>query len=330
MKKSELRQDLVSGDWIVVAPERANRPDQFAHRKIKRVVAPKNSCPFENPQKTGHEKPVLIYGNSEWRLQVIANKYPTFRHRNQCAPIFKSGPFSVAETIGHHDVVITRDHKKNFSDLSRRDAEQVFESFWDRYLMLHEDQCVAYVAIFQNWGPTAGASVYHPHYQIIGLPIVPPDITHSLDGSLNFFHLRKKCVHCLTLQWELRYKKRIIYENAGAVAYAPFVSKTPFEIRIFPKRHLSYFENTLDHDMNYIVAALQRALQCYKENLGDPDYNFFIHTAPIKNKEKYPMYHWHIEVIPKITISAGFELGTGMDINVIDPDQAARILRKKN
>jgi UDPglucose--hexose-1-phosphate uridylyltransferase len=326
---SQLRQDLVSGDWIVIAPGRAKRPHQLIKKPEKRLVAPKAGCPFENPQKSGHGRPILIYGNRDWRLQIVENKFPAFRHRdNKCAVIAKNGPYAVTETVGHHEVVITRSHTKNFAMLSETEANQVFEAFRDRYLMLLNDKCISYISIFHNWGPKAGASVYHPHYQIISIPVVPPDVEHSLEGSLKFYRQHKKCVHCVMISEELKHKRRILYQNEGAIAFCPFVSKEPFEVRIFPKKHLPYYENTLDHDLSYVVKALQKALKKIKKNLKDPDYNFFIHTAPIRNKEKYTQYHWHIEARPKITTAAGFELGTGIEINVVDPDDAAHLLRK--
>lgn len=329
MSESQLRQDLVSGDWIVISSKREKRPDQFLKKEEKRKVSSKSTCPFENPQSYGSGKPFLIYGNGkDWRAQVVENKFPAFTHKNQCGVFARIGPYSVMETAGHHDLVITRDHIRNFSRLSCNEAQQVFEVFRDRYLMLLNDKCVAYIAIFHNWGPKAGASIFHPHYQMIALPIIPPDLTHSFRGSFEYFKKNQKCVHCTMIDWEKKSKKRVIYENKQAIAFAPFVSKNPFEVRIFPKRHLAYFENTLDADIDYTVEALQKVLRKVEKNLKDPDYNFFIHTAPARNKYDYKMYHWHIEVIPKITLYAGFELGTGMEINVVDPDAAAKLLRK--
>lgn len=314
---SELRQDLVSGDWVVVSPGRAKRPHQ-----------PK-TCPFENLEKSG-QKPVLTYGNhKDWQLKIVENKYPAFVHKgSRCAAVLKRGIYSVSETVGHHELLITRSHTKTFPLLSRAEANQVFEAFRERYRMLLSDKCVSYISMFHNWGLKAGASVYHPHYQIISIPVVPPDVEHSVSGSLNFFKKYKKCVHCLMVKNEIKSKKRILYENGRAVAFAPFVSKEPFEIRIFPKKHLSYFENTPNSDLEGAVEALRQVLKKFNKNLKNPDYNFFIHTAPLKNKEKYGHYHWHIEVRPKITIRGGFELGTGMDFNVVDPDAAAKILKK--
>lgn len=341
---SELRQDLVSGDWIVIAPKRAKKPEQFI-KEGKRIKAPIKGCPFENPQKSGHGKPILIYKRQDtrdkrqvgWLVQVIQNKYPAFIHKEICPAVFKNGPYSVIEGVGHHDLVITRDHHKDFPLLDKKTANFVFKAFQERYRTLIKDSCSAYVSIFNNWGPKAGASIYHPHYQIISIPVVPPDIGHSLSGSLRYFSARggsafggkkfKKCVHCVMIEEEKKIKRRIIYENKSAIVFAPFVSREPFELRIFPKKHLPYFEDTKKKDLESVVEALQKALMKIKVKLNDPDYNFFIHTAPILNKKKYKHYHWHIEILPKISISAGFELGTGMEITVVDPDEAAKILK---
>lgn len=328
---SELRQDLVSGDWIVVAPKRAKRPDQFI-KKEKRIKAPKNGCPFEYPEKTGNER-VLLYSDGKnanhknWKVQVVKNKYPAFEYKDICPDILKKGPYSTMMARGYQDVVIPKDHDKNFPQLDKKTAFLVFKAFQDRYKMLAFDKCLAYVSIFQNWGPKAGASIYHPHFQIIAIPIVPPDVEHSLEGSSRYFKKNKKCVHCLMMEWEKENKTRVIYENKGALAVAPFVSRKPFEVRIFPKKHLSYFEDTSAEDLSYVVEILQKVLNKIKNKLKDPDYIFFIHTAPVLDKKKYGHYHWHIEIEPFLAIRAGFELGTGVEIDVVDPDEAAKILK---
>lgn len=312
----------------MVAPGRARRPDQYAARKKKRARAPIGTCPFEDFGKGGNKKPVLLYKNKHgWELQIVENKFPALQHRNVCAIAGRHGPYFTMGGVGHHDLLITRDHDLNFPHLSERQALQVFQAFRDRYLMLAGDGCMAYLSIFHNWGEKAGASVYHPHYQLIALPIIPPDVWHSLLGSMEYFAGHKKCVHCVMIDWECKEKTRIVYENEGAIVIAPFVSRRPFEVRVFPKKHLPYFENTLDADLVGVVDALQAALRRVEKRLGDPDYNFFIHTAPMKNKVDYEPYHWHIEIISKVSTPAGFELGTGIDINVINPNLAAKVLR---
>ena len=349
---SQLRQDLVSGDWIVIAPGRANLPGHLIKKaKIKRIKTPIKDCPFENPEKSGNKKPILIYkttdyglqttaktkkavsrkllavGLDKWSVMVIENKYPAFTHKNICAQIGENGPYSVMEGVGHHDLVITRSHNANFAHLDKHSAFLVFKAFQERYLMLAKDSCLAYVSIFHNWGPKAGASVYHPHYQIVAIPVVPPDVEHSLLGAARYFHKHKKCVHCAMIEYEKKTGRRVIYENKEAIAFAPFVSREPFELRIFPKSHQPRFESSSDKNLEFIADALQKSLLKIEKKLGDPDYNFFIHTAPLTGKKEYKHYHWHIEIQPKISISAGFELGTGIEITVVDPDEAAKILR---
>ena len=327
---SQLRQDLVSGDWIVISPNRSKRPEELLKKRGSRVKQPKSKCFFEDLKTVSPVDPILIYPNDskKWKVALVENRYPAFSHGKLCPVSMDSGPYSVMDAIGHHELVITKEHDKNLSKISSSEARLVFKAFKERYLMLLRDKCVEYISIFHNWGPIAGASVYHPHYQIIAVPVIPPDVQHSLYGSDRYFKKHKKCVHCVMLDWEFKCKNRIIFENKGAVAFAPFFSREPFEIRVFPKKHLSYFEDTSDADMAFIVEALQFSLKKFTKNLNDPDYNFFIHTAPIKNKSKHLHYHWHIEIIPKTTIRAGFELGTGVEINIIDPDDAAKILKK--
>ena len=329
MKYSELRQDPVSGDWILIAPGRGRKPHPFLKRRARARI-PLKTCPFENILRT--YKPIFVYDggerNDDWEVVIIENKYPAVVHKNVCAKSFRHGIYSLVGGVGHHDLVVTRDHNRNFAALTALEANQVFQVFRDRYLMLLNDSCLAYVLIFHNWGPDAGATVYHPHYQLIAVPVVPPDVRHSLNGSSDYFKKYRRCVHCDMIKAEKKEGKRIIFEDAGAVVFAPFVSREPFELRIFPKKHSPYFENALDVELESVVSALQFSLKRIKKKLGDPDYNFFIHTAPVKDKEKYRHYHWHVEIIPKTNVSAGFELGTGIEINVVDPDLAAKILKR--
>ena len=327
MQNSEFRRDMVSGDWVVIAPKRAARPEQF-FSKTKRKRIPKTKCPFEDPQKSGNGEPVLLYTDeSSWIIQVIQNKFPILAHGEMCANRMAKGPYQIIEGVGHHDIVITRDHDTNFAHLSDYMANLVLKSFKERYEAMANDECVKYVSIFHNWGPSAGASIYHPHFQILSLPIIPPDVFRSLQGSANYFGKTGACVHCSMIEFERKAKNRVIYENKEAIVFAPFVSREPFELRVFPKKHLPYFEDTSEKVMKHVVDALQKALLLLEVQLRDPDYNFFIHTAPLRDKEKYGHYHWHIEIQPKTSIAAGFELGTGVEVNIIDPDDAAAMLR---
>lgn len=322
---SELRQDLVSGDWIILATGRAKRPHDWGN-KAGRTRAPKETCPFEDLAASGN-LPLELFPDKNWKIAVTPNKYPALVPREACASEKRNGPYSVIEGIGHHELVITRDHDKNFAKLSPKEAAELFLIFKHRLNVLSEDPCAIYCSLFHAWGPSAGASIYHPHYQILTLPIIPPHVKHSFDGALSYAKKSKKCVHCVMLDHEKKHKGRVIFENADAIAIAPFVSRQPFEVRIFPKKHISNFENTPDKILAGVSEAMSFVLRNLTKKLSDPDYNFFLHTAPLRGGKKYEMYHWHLEVIPKTSILAGFEWSTGIDINIMDPDEAAKVLR---
>ncbi|MEK7465440.1 MAG: HIT domain-containing protein [Patescibacteria group bacterium] len=334
-KHSELRQDLVSGDWILLAPGRLHGSPDFSLHKEKRTATPKNSCIFETPLDHVSEEILLGYedgrsvkGWGKYRLLILENKFPAVRHPEGRVTELKYGPFRVVPGVGHHDLLITRDHTKNFPRLSPAHAREVFKAFAERYRMVGMGKEIAYVSMFHNWGPRAGASVYHPHYQMMSIPVVPPDVGHSLAGSGRYFKKHRTCVHCEMIAWERKMKERVIFETERAIAFAPFVSRNPFEARIFPKRHLPYFEDSGEADRDAVSDILQKILERVTKNMRDPDYNFFIHTAPVHNKSEYRHYHWHVEVYPKFNIRAGFEFGTGIDMNMIDPALAAKILRR--
>lgn len=329
---SELRQDLVSGDWIIMAPERERRPHALVKKGAKkRKAEPKKGCPFEpNVLKdSGNWPPISIYppnSDTNWKVLVVPNKFPALRHSPSCTIPFTHGPHNIKTGAGVHELVVTRDHDKTIADLGVSEALDILKVMQERYKEMAKDGCNIYTSTWYNWGPGAGATVYHPHYQMLTMPIIPPDVAHSLSGSKKYFETYRRCVHCVMLAFDLKEKKRVIEKNEHAIAFTPYVSRSPFEVRIFPLKHYPHFEKTPDADLRAVAAILRSALKRMRKYLGDPDLNFFIHTAPLKDG-KYDYYHWHIEIIPKITILGGFELSTGVEINVVDPEKAAQILK---
>lgn len=327
---SEFRCDPVSGDWIILAPERVKRPYDFLSKRGKRVPSPKSNCPFEDLQKSGNWPPLVsrrAKHGKDWQVVIIPNKYPALTHDHRCATILRRGPYKAAGGIGHHDILVFRNHEKSIAHLDLEENLLAFEALQERYRMLVADRCLVYALTFMNWGEGAGASLYHPHFQILSLPIIPPDVKHSLDGSNSYFRRNRRCVHCEMINYERRAGKRVIIKNNYALAVAPFVSREPFEVRIYPRWHRPYFEKMPRPELKGVVDILRWTLLQIEKRLNDPDLNFFIHTAPLKRQQNYRHYHWHIEILPKITVNAGFELGTGVEINVVDPDRAAALLR---
>ncbi len=323
---SQFRRDPVSGEWIILAPERAKRPEEL-HKKQKRIILPKSSCPFEDLKKSGNWPPLAEFdGENGWAAVLLPNKFPALSHAERCPRTAKSGPYQVTDGVGYHELLVTRDHTKNFGDISPELAAQVFRMFASRYKTIDRDKCMAYLSIFGNWGPSAGASVGHPHYQLMALPIVPPNVARSYAGSERYFDKHRRCVHCDILKFERKVKVRIIAENKTAIAFAPFASVSPFEVRIFPKKHISAFERSPEEVLTGAAELLQKVIRHIKKKLSDPDFNFYIHTAPLR-EENYRHYHWHIELVPHLTQPAGFEFATGIDVNVVAPEAAAKILR---
>jgi len=332
MKKQELRQDPITGDWVIIAPGRSNRPLSLIEKNKKRVIAPVKGCPFEDPQAVGNPKPSLIYpfhpSEGKWQLQVFANKYPALSPQFKSIQEKEQGPYTSMSGRGYHELIVTRHHTKNFPQLKPQDAFIVLIAVRERFLTYQKDKDIKYGFFFHNWGPTAGASVFHPHYQLVGLPIIPPEAHLSLQGSKKFYQQHKKYAYSSVISFEKKYKQRIIAENDGAIAFTRYASKEPFDIRIFPKQHLPFFEQSSDDVLKSVSQVLQQSLKKMSKNLKDPDYNFFLHSAPLSEQSKYSHYHWHIDVVPKISISAGMEVGSGVEVTIIDPDDSAKILRK--
>lgn len=327
---SELRKDIVSGDWVVIATGRGKRPEAFKSKPAS-FFHPKKTCPFEDPQATGHGQPILKYfkpGTNDWIVQVVPNKYPAFISKGVCQTFGKVGPYTTTNGYGFHELFILGDHKRYALSLySQEELSELVRAYHERYATLSEEDCVQYITIFHNHGRAAGSSIGHPHSQLIAMPVVPPDVSGSLNGSKHHFHETGQCVHCLMIEFELKEKTRIIFENDKYVVFAPFVSRAAFEMRVFPKKHQSsfIFVDTKE-ERDALGQALKVALSKLYSGLDDPPFNFFIHTAPVKHEE-FDHYHWHMEIVPKTSVWAGFELGTGIEISAIEPENAAKFLR---
>lgn len=322
---SELRFDLVSKDWVVIATGRARKPETFKNGKRVKAEAPQSECPFCNLETQG--KPVYLYppDGSEWKIAVIPNKFPAFSqglHLHERAV----GPYQVMDGIGFHEIVITRDHKEHIALLADDRVKHIIDAYQERYLELMNEKHVNYISVFHNHGQEAGASIAHPHSQIIALPVTDPDLQRSLEGSRRFFEMHGKCVHCTMMEWDIEERLRVIYENEQYVAVVPFASRVAFEMRIYPKEHKAYFERIKENEKHQLAQALKACLHKVYKVFDDPAYNFFLHTSPCDGKN-YDHYHWHFEILPKTSIWAGFELGTGIQISTIEPEKAAEYLR---
>lgn len=326
---SELRQDLISGDWVVIATGRAKRPDAFAD--FQRAPDDKGieGCLFEDPVATGQEKDVLIYhkSNGDWTLRVFPNKYPAYS-QNGLRKKLSEGPYFAMPGLGYHELIVTRDHYRQLAVMETMEIAEVFDAFQDRYLDLMKKRGVKYITVFHNHGKECGASIAHPHSQLIAIPVVSPYVQLELDGTEKYYKSHKHCAFCVMIEHEIQEKKRVVFENDEFIAFCPFASRAAFEVWVAPKKHSPYFERITNEQKIKLAEVFGKGLNAIYKALNDPPYNFYIHSSPCDGKD-YPHYHWHIEILPRTTIWAGGELDTGIEISMVQPEAAAEFLRKQ-
>ena len=327
---SQLRRDLVSGTWVVYSTKRDKRPD-FSKKKVEKKESKEDikNCPFCKEGILNQEKDTLVYlkSNGDWSLKVFPNKFPALCSEYKNIYRREHGPFEVIDGVGYHEVLVTENHQKDIPDLELESVAEIIDAYQERYLALMNKKHIKYICIFKNHGVEAGASIKHPHSQIVAMPVIDPDVFRSLSGSEEYYKSHLECVHCTMIEWERESGKRIIFENEEFVVVCPFVSRVPFEMRIYPKRHLSYFERITDEQKIKLAETMKFCLSKLKKNLNNPAYNLFLHTAPC-NGQIYDHYHWHFEIFPKTNIWAGLELSTGIEVCSVIPERAARILRE--
>ena len=329
-KVSQLRQDLVTGDWVVIATNRSRRPADFVKKRELDYEQDKNqTCCLCYPEETGQAEDVLIYEkeNGNWSLRVFPNRYPAFQ-RTGAIEHFEEGPYFAMESVGYHELVVTRDHEKSLALLDSYSVAEVVDAYQERYLDLMNKKSVKYIEIFHNHGRLAGASLAHPHSQIMAIPVISPYVDGELSGAEKYYRANRQCVYCTMLEWERESGKRVIYANDKFLVFCPFASRSAFEMWIAPLEHQPYFERMNDDSKLALGEALQKALKAIYDTLDNPDYNFYLHTSPCDGND-YAHFHWHIEILPRTSTWAGFELSTGIEISTILPELAANYLREK-
>lgn len=325
---SELRQDLVTGDWVVIATGRAKKPDDFGKYERIKNDSGIEDCVFENPESSGQEKDVLLYHreDGEWTLRVFPNKYPAFA-RGAVPKKLDDGPYFAMNGSGYHEIIVTRDHYKHIQEMEVAEIAEIFDAFQDRYLNLMNKKSVKYISLFHNYGKEAGASIAHPHSQLMAIPVISPYVKLELNGAESYRKKNKKCVFCTIWEHEVKNKERVIFENEDFIAFCPFSSRAAFEVWVMPKKHEPYFERITNDQKIQLAEVFGKAINSIFVSLNDTPYNFYIHTSPCDGKD-YADFHWHIEILPHTSTWAGFELETGIEISTIQPEIAAKFLRK--
>jgi len=326
----DLRKDPIVGRWVIIATSRAKRPHDFdttPQRQRDRF------CPFCEGNEHATPDEIIAYrrhgskpNRDGWRVRVVPNKFPALMIEGELNKRGE-GIYDMMQGVGAHEVIIeSPEHIVSTAELSEEQIREVLWVYRDRLVDLKKDPRFSYGMIFKNVGAAAGASLEHTHSQLIVTPIVPINVWEEMTGSLEFFNYRGRCVFCDMIQQEIATEKRVVVDTPGFIAFCPFASRFPFETWILPKTHASHFENIQKNEVDDLAGVMRQVIGKIESALDQPAYNYIIHTAPFDVQE-LGHYHWHIEIIPSITKTAGFEWGTGFYINPVPPEQAATFLR---
>lgn len=328
---SEIRQNMATKEWVIIATERARRPEEFADWSQRNPDAETSvydaGCPFCPGNEEGPDVEVLRLPESgPWKLRVVKNKYAALSLEGERLRQF-DGVHRLISGVGYHEVVIeSRQHNTSPALAPGEDLVRTFHSFQMRGIAMTQDQRIEHIIYFKNHGPRAGTSLQHPHSQIIGMPVVPFTVRNRTEEARRFFDDTGDCVYCTMLKDELASGERVVTENDDFVAFLPYAASSPFHTWILPREHQSTFLTVSRKCLQSLAEMLQDLLRKLYFGLNDPDYNFILRSAPVK--EWHSDYlHWYVTIVPRVTQSAGFELGSGMFINTALPEESARFLR---
>jgi len=329
----QLRKDPIIGRWVIISTDRGKRPSDWAVEQEKKMGG---FCPFcpGNEDKTPPEVyAIRNFGTNPntpgWKVRVVSNKFPALQIEGDLNRRGE-GIFDMMNGIGAHEVIIeTPDHLLNLADLTVDQIRDIFWAIRDRICDLKKDKRFQYILAFKNHGRAAGASLEHSHTQLIATPIIPKRVHEELLGVQKYYEYKERCIFCDIIRQELQVDRRIVLANKYFVAIEPFAARFPFETWLLPVNHFSRYEEISYEDTFEFAKMIKEILQRLNKTLSSPPYNFIIHTTPQQEHEFYE-YHWHIEVIPKLTKVAGFEWGSGFYINPTPPEDAARALKEIN
>ena len=329
---SELRRDPIGGRWVIVDTDHPNTPEDFEYEPQSWNGG---VCPFcyGNESMTPPEIEAIRDSGTApnspgWQVRVVSNKFPALQIEGELERR-GLGIYDLSNGVGAHEVLIESPyHQKDICDLLNPEIENFLSMYCRRANDLQKDKRFKYIMIFKNFGASAGASLEHPHTQIVALPMVPKSVMEEIRGAQNYFEYRERCIFCDIIRQEVQDRERIILENKDYIAFCPFVSRFPFEIWIMPKKHSSSFCHIPEEEIPSLAAILKDTITNFKNLFHNVSYNFIVHSSPINGDGGLEGYHWHIEFMPKLTRVAGFEWGSGFYIVSTPPELAAKYLRK--
>ncbi|GIX49054.1 MAG: galactose-1-phosphate uridylyltransferase [Candidatus Tectimicrobiota bacterium] len=328
---TQLRQDPLSGTWVIIAPQRAQRPHEVtpsrAPREQEAHVATCAFCPG-NEAQTPPSLSVVPDPEApqRWAVRVFPNKFaalcPSAPPAASAHPLFPSLP-----GVGHHEVIVDTPAHNGFLHCLAVDQLARLVRVWrDRYRALQGDGRIRHIVLFKNHGASAGASLAHPHTQLLALPLVPTAVAQQRARAQRYFRRHRRCLLCDLLRAEEAAGVRLLFADADYVAYHPFASSMPFEAWLVPRQHQADFGQLADAALGACARAVRRLVRLLAHALHDPDYNLVLYAAFTPHAEA--AYHWHLRLLPRLVPLAGFELGSGAAINPVPPEEAAALVRQ--
>lgn len=324
----ELRQNRFTKEWVIIATERARRPEELKSKRLRAPLPPYSpKCPFCGGNESQAPPAVIAYpSEQDWRVRVVPNKYAALSREGspvRCVERFRR----TMNGVGIHDVVVeTRNHSLTMALLPVDNVAEVLACYRQRYCDMSADPRISHVTIFKNHGENAGTSLEHPHSQIIAAPVISSQVRYRLHEALRHYDEFGECMFCKSIEDELKEGVRVVVESEHFVALEPFASATPFATYIYPRRHMASFGAIDDREILDLAKVLKTVLAKLYVGLENPDFNYAIRSAPHENAG-VQYYHWYLSIIPRLTRVAGFELGSGMFINTVLPEAAAEFLR---
>jgi len=327
---SKLRFNPIIGEWVIFATERATRPNDFASRRARAMLPEyKTSCPFcpGNEQATQSQTLRLCDADGSWAVRAVENKFPTL---SPVGPVMVSGSEYqlTISGVGRHEVVVeTPAHHLNPALLPVDQIVKILNTYRNRMDEFYQDPRIKHVTIFKNHGEGAGSSQEHPHSQVIGTPVVPAQVERRLALALHHHASKGMCLYCHSLEQELADGSRIVAENDCFVALLPYAALSPFHVWVFPRVHRAYFGDISEPETRQLARMLKEVLLRVYVGLGNPDYNFVIRSLSPADRDA-AHYHWYVSIVPRVSQTAGFEMGTGMFVNSALPEHSAKFLRE--
>ncbi|TAN61457.1 galactose-1-phosphate uridylyltransferase [bacterium] len=324
----EMRLNLVTRDWVIIATERAKKPEDFKRAEARPFIEPYvEACPFcaGNEAKTAAEKSRLR-DDGGWRVRVVANKYPAVAAEGEKKRV-TDGVKRMVSGVGLHEIIIESPlHNSSPALMELRCIEDVVRVYKERFLAAYADARVEHVIIFKNYGASAGTSLEHPHTQLIGIPVVPVKFRDRVQAAMHYFDDTGSCMMCDMIKMELKDGRRVVVESDYFLSFIPYASLSPFHIWILPKRHSATFADITEAEIQDFARQLKETLLKFYIGLDDPDYNYVIRSSrPADAGNVYS--HWYLSIIPRLSSVAGFELGSGIYLNASVPEETAPYLK---